>query len=183
MKINPSEFHCPSKGRSGKLPLFARPLPEAYLHAEIMSSAANFTFQDFVLSFSLAVLSSVLASLAGKLVLMSARFPVCEWGARLTTAPMSALRFPASWPATPFAFPSVMCCAWALEPTEYGRSDGKSLLRLDYKRCCSFHFGLTYSLLGHLLWGKASCSVLRTLPKCCVEASVVRNWYLQTTPI
>ena len=45
---------------------------------------------------------------------------------------------------------------WSVWPTEYRKSDSLSLLRLGYKRHCSFFLGLSVSvfLSDHLLWGK-----------------------------
>lgn len=39
-------------------------------------------------------------------------------------------------------------------PTDYGRCDDTTLLRLDYKRHCGFHLDHSFSLLDHSLWGK-----------------------------
>lgn len=96
---------------------------------------------------------------------MSARFPMCVWGAHLMTemcetASKSDLVIPAPWQAHPCAPSPILCCGGTVHPTARCGSDGTSLLRLDYKRCCGFQCGHTYSLLDHLLWGNGSCQVL-----------------------
>ena len=74
--------------------------------------------------------------------------------------------WPPEWPAIVPLPPGIFSCVvpstlyqgWSVWPVEHSRSDGMSLLRLGYKRHCSFCLGFSLSWIIHL--GKASCHVM-----------------------
>lgn len=73
---------------------------------------------------------------------------------------------PASWYLQPVYIPPTLYQGGSVQ-----QSDGVSLLRLYYKR----HWGFCRSL-RHLLWGKASCHVVRTLKQPSDECNHMRTW-------